>query len=223
MLISQYDWFFANVEFIFLILVIFFDRDDSFISDFSARSKHFFFAINFREESRYSFFFYSFFHRQQSIFQHFHCFSQIIADDRKLSDVRRNLNYFLRESKDFREHFLLKLRKLSVDTNQFEKQKRDQSRRIVSMKRKKEETTKIERICRLLRSTKEKSKRFKASNIIEFENSTTEFSKTSEEVLEIKKTILIIFFIEIIIFFLNWLFVFFFLRLVLSKLRQKFI
>ena len=136
MLTNRYDWSFANDEFIFLIFVIVFDRDDSFISDFSAKDKHFFFAINFREESKHFFFFYQFFHRQQSIFQHFHCFFQIVKNDRKLNDVRRNFDYFFRESRNFREHFLFKLRKFSVDTNQFKKQKRDQSRRIVFMKRK---------------------------------------------------------------------------------------
>ena len=78
-------------------------------------------------------------------------------------------------------------------------------------KKKEEKTTKNEKICRLLKSTKEKSKRFNASNITKFENSiaTTEFSKTSEKISKIK-TILTIFFIEIIVFFLNWLLIFFF-------------
>ena len=88
-------------------------------------------------------------------------------------------------------------------------------------KEKEEETTKVERIYRLLKLTKEKSRRFKTSNIIEFENSATEFSKASEKISKIRETILIIFFIEIVVFFLNWLLVFFFLKLILSKLRQK--
>ena len=89
-------------------------------------------------------------------------------------------------------------------------------------KEKEKKTTKDERICRLLKSTKKKSKRFSASDITRFENSiaATELSKANEKVSKIR-TILIIFFIEIIIFFLNWLLIFFFLRLILSKFRQK--
>ena len=137
MLISRYDWFFANDELIFLILVIAFDRDDSFINDFSAKDKHFSFVIDFRKESRHSFFFYQFFHRQQSIFQHFHCFSQIIEEDRKLNNVRRDFCYFFFESREIRIHLFFKMCELSVDTNQFEKQRRDQRRWFVFMKRKK--------------------------------------------------------------------------------------
>ena len=211
MLINQYDWFFANDELIFLIFMITFDRDDSFISDFSERDERFFFAIYFWEESHHSFIFYQFFHRQQSIFQHFHCFFQIVKNDRKLNYVLCDFDYFFRESRDFREHFLFKLRKISVDTNQFERQKRDQSRRVVSMKRKKEKTTKIERICRLLKLTKEESKRFRTSDITEFKNSiaATKFSKAKKEISKIKKTVLIIFFIDLIIdlivFFFDWM------------------
>ena len=97
----------AIKELIFLIFVITFDRDDSFVSDFSAKDKHFFFAIDFKEESKHSFFFYQFLHRQQSIFQHFYCFFQIVKNDRKLSDVRRNFDYFFREDRNFRKHFFL--------------------------------------------------------------------------------------------------------------------
>ena len=136
MLISRYDWFFANDKLIFLILVIVFDRDDSLISDFSEKDKRFSFAIYFREESHHSFIFYQIFYRQQSIFQHLHCFSQIVKNDRKLNYVFCDFDYFFRESRDFRIHFLFKFRKISVDTNQFERQKRDQSRRFVFMKRK---------------------------------------------------------------------------------------
>ena len=88
------------------------------------------------------------------------------------------------------------------------------------MKKKKKKTTKDEKACRLLRSTKEKSKRFKASKITEFENSiaATELSKTSERISKIK-TVLIIFFIDLIIdlivFFFDWM-IFFCLRLILS-------
>ena len=70
-------------------------------------------------------------------------------------------------------------------------------------KEKKEETTKVERIWRLLKSTNEKSKRFRASDMTKFENSVTatEFSRANEKISRIKETILTIFFIEIIIFF----------------------
>ena len=93
---------------------------------------------------------------------------------------------------------------------------------VSSRWKEKKKTTKDERICCLLKSTKEKSKRFNALNITRFENSiaATKFSKTNEKISK-SKTILIIFFIEIIIFFLNWLLIFFFLRLILSKFRQK--
>ena len=136
MLINRYDWFFANDKLIFLILVIAFDRDDSLISDLSEKDKRFSFAIYFRKESHHFFIFYQLFHRQQSIFQHFHCFSQIVKDDRKLNYVFCDFDYFFRESRNFRVHFFFKFRKISVDTNQLEKQKRDQSRCFVSMKRK---------------------------------------------------------------------------------------
>ena len=67
--------------------------------------------------------------------------------------------------------------------------------------KKKKKTTKIERICRLLKSTKKKSRRFRTSDITEFENSdaATEPPKTKEKVSKIKKTILIIFFIDLVI------------------------
>ena len=222
MLISRYDWFFANNELIFLILVIAFDRDDSFISDFSAKSKHFSFAIDLREESKHFFFFYQFFHRQQSILQHSHCFFQIVKNDRKLSNIRRNFDYFFRESRNFRVHFFLNCaNSLLIRINSKNKNaiKVDES---FLWKKKKKETTKVEKICRLLKSTNEESKRFRASDMTEFENSVTatELSKANERISKIK-TILIIFFIEIIIFFLNWLLIFFFLRLILSKLWQK--
>ena len=93
-----------------------------------------------------------------------------------------------------------------------------------------EKTTKDERICRLLKSTNEKSKRFRASNMIKFENSVTatEFSKTNEKVSRIKKTVLTIFFIDLIIdlivFFFDWM-IFFCLRLILltaAKATSKF-
>ena len=50
-------------------------------------------------------------------------------------------------------------------------------------KKKKKKTTKVERICRLLKSTKRESKRFRASDITEFENSVaaTKFSKTKKK------------------------------------------
>ena len=129
-------------ELIFLIFMIIFDRDDSLINDFSEKDKRFSFAIYFRRESHHFLTFYRFFHRQQSIFQHFHCFSRIIENDRKLSDVHRNFDYFFREIKDFRVHFLLELREISVDTNQFERQKRNLRRCFVSMKRKKRKNDK---------------------------------------------------------------------------------
>ena len=63
-------------------------------------------------------------------------------------------------------------------------------------KERKKETTKEERICRLLlRSTKEKSKRFRTLDIIEFENSvrTTELFEAGKEVSRIRETIWAIF------------------------------
>ena len=71
------------------------------------------------------------------------------------------------------------------------------------MKKKEEKTTKNERICRLLKLTKEESKRFSAFDILKFENSitTTKFFETNERVSKIKNTILIIFFIDIVVFF----------------------
>ena len=98
-------------------------------------------------------------------------------------------------------------------------------------KKREKKTTKNEKICRLLlKSTKKESKRFKALNIIEFENSVTatEFSKTNERISKIKKTVLIIFFIDLIIdlivFFFDWM-IFFCLKLILSiaaKATSKF-
>ena len=204
--------------------MITFDRENSFISDFSERDKRFSFVIYFRKESHHFFIFYQFFHRQQSIFQHFHCSFQIIENDRKLSDVRRNFDYFFREIKDFRVHFFLNCARFLL--MRINSRNRNAIWDDVSFrwKERKEKTTKNERICRLLKSTKKKSKRFSASDITRFENSiaATEFSKTSEKVSRIR-TVLTIFFIEIIVFFLNWLLIFFFSRLVLSKLRQKYI
>ena len=86
-------------------------------------------------------------------------------------------------------------------------------------KEKKEETTKIERICRLLRSTKKKSKRFKASNIIEFENSATEFFETKKKISRITETVLIIFFIDLIVFFFDWM-IFFIATKATSEFEQ---
>ena len=56
-------------------------------------------------------------------------------------------------------------------------------------KEKEEKTTKIEKICRLLKSTKKKSKRFKTSNITEFKNSVaaTELSKMKKKFRKSKK------------------------------------
>ena len=82
-------------------------------------------------------------------------------------------------------------------------------------KKKEEKTIKVERICRLLKSTKEESRRFKASDIIEFENSATELFETRKKVSRITETILIIFFIDLIVFFFDWM-IFFCLRLILS-------
>ena len=104
----------------FWFFMIIFERDDSFISDFNERNKRFSFAIYFRKKSQHFFIFYQFFHRQQSIFQHFHCFSQIVKNDRKLSYVRCDFDYFLFESRKIRIHLLFEMRELSVDTNQFE-------------------------------------------------------------------------------------------------------
>ena len=86
-------------------------------------------------------------------------------------------------------------------------------------KEKKEETTKIERICRLLKSTKEKSKRFRASNIIEFENSATKLFETKREISRITETVLTIFFIDLIVFFFDWM-IFFIATKATSKLEQ---
>ena len=90
-------------------------------------------------------------------------------------------------------------------------------------KEKEEKTTKVERICRLLKSTKKESKRFKALNIIEFENSTTELFETKRKVSKVKKTILTIFFIDLIIdlivFFFDWM-IFFIAAKATSKFEQ---
>ena len=88
-------------------------------------------------------------------------------------------------------------------------------------KEKEEKTTKIERICRLLKSTKKKSKRFKASNITKFKNSVaaTEFSKTKKKISKITKTVLIIFFIDLIVFFFDWM-IFFIATKATSEFEQ---
>ena len=89
-------------------------------------------------------------------------------------------------------------------------------------KEKKEETTKVERICRLLlKSTSEESKRFRASDITEFKNSVaaTELSKTKKEVSRIKESVLIVFFIDLIVFFFDWL-IFFIATRATSEFEQ---
>ena len=88
-------------------------------------------------------------------------------------------------------------------------------------KEEEEKTTKIERICRLLKSTKEESKRFKASDITEFKNSVaaTEFSKAKKKISRITETILIIFFIDLIVFFFDWM-IFFIATKATSKFEQ---
>ena len=88
-------------------------------------------------------------------------------------------------------------------------------------KEKEKKTTKIEKNCRLLKSTKKKSKRFKASNITEFKNSiaATEFSKTKKKISKITETILIIFFIDLIVFFFDWM-IFFIATKATSEFEQ---
>ena len=208
MLISQYDWSFANDELIFLILMIIFDRDDFFINDFSERNKRFSCAIYFRKENHHSFIFYQLFHRQQSIFQHFHYFFQIIEDDRKLNYVRCDFDYFLFESKEIRIHFFLKCASsllMQINSKERKAIKDDESS---LWKKKDEKTTKREKICRLLlKSTSEELRRFRASNITEFKNSVaaTEISKTRKKISKIKETVLAIFFIDLIVFFFDWM------------------
>ena len=88
-------------------------------------------------------------------------------------------------------------------------------------KKEEEKTTKVKRICRLLKSTKEKSKRFKASDITGFKNSVaaTEFSKTKREISRITETVLIIFFIDLIVFFFDWM-IFFIATKATSEFEQ---
>ena len=182
-----------------MIFVIIFDRDNFLISDFSARNKHFSLAIYFREESQHSFIFYQFFHRQQSIFQHSHCFFLIIENDRKLSRVCRNFDYFFFESRKFRKHFFLKCASfllIRINSKDRKAIKNDDS---FLWKEREEKATKDEKFCRLLKSTRRESKRFNALDIMRFENLITaaEFFETSERISEIKDTILTIFFSSI--------------------------
>ena len=86
-------------------------------------------------------------------------------------------------------------------------------------KEKEEKTTKVEKICRLLKSTKEKSKRFKALDIIEFENSATEFFEAKKKVSKITETVLTIFFIDLIVFFFDWM-IFFIATKATSEFEQ---
>ena len=191
-----------------------------FISDFSERSKRFSFAIDFRKESHHFFHFLSTF---SSSTIDFSTFSLFFSNHRKRSKTEwRSSQFWLFFSRKQRlsNTFFFELREISVDANQFERQKRNLKRCFVSMKREKKKTTKDEKICRLLKSTKEKSKRFSASDITRFENSiaATELSKTGEKVSKIK-TVLTIFsidlVIDLIVFFFDWM-IFFCLKLILS-------
>ena len=191
--------------------MITFDRENSFISDFSERNKRFFFRYLFSKKKS------SFFHLL-SIFSSstidFSTFSLLFSNHRKRSKTEwRSSQFWLFFSRNQKlsNAFFFKLREISVDANQFEKQKRNLRRCFVSMKKKKKKDDEKKKVCRLLKSTKKKSKRFNALNITRFENSiaATKLSKASERISKIR-TILIIFLIEIIIFFLNWLLIFFF-------------
>ena len=223
MLVNRYDWSFATIkELIFLIFVITFDRDDSFISDFNAKDKHSSFAIYFREESKQFFSFINFFIVNNRFFNIFIAFFKSSKAIESWMTFVAILTIFFARSKTFECIFFLNCARFLL--MRINSRNRDAIWDDVSFrwKERKEKTTKDEKICRLLKSTKEKSKRFSASDITRFENSiaATELSKANEKVSKIR-TILIIFFIEIIIFFLNWLLIFFFLRLVLSKFWKK--
>ena len=92
---------------------------------------------------------------------------------------------------------------------------------VSSLWKEEEKTTKVERTCRLLKSTKRKSKRFRTSDIIEFKNSVaaTELSRAKKEISRITETVLTIFFIDLIVFFFDWM-IFFIATRATSEFEQ---
>ena len=198
-------------------------------SAISAQETNSLFSLFISEKKANIFFiFINFFIVNKRFFNTFIGFFYFVENNQKLGDVRRNFDYFLFESREFREHFFLKCaNSLLIRINSRNKNaiRNDDSS---LWKEWKEETTKNERICPFSKSTKKKSKRFSKSNITKFENSVkaTELSKAGEKISKIKKTVLTIFFIDLVIdlivFFFNWM-IFVCLRLVLSILRNIYI
>ena len=190
-----------------MIFTITFDRDDSFISDFSERSKRFSFVIYFRKKKvNILSFLINFFIVNNRFFNIFITFLKSLKTIESWITFVAILTIFFSKAEKFKYIFFLKCANfllMRINSRKKEAIKNDESS---LWKERKEKTMKRERICRLLlKSTSEKSKRFRESNITEFENSiaATKLWKPKKKVSKIKETILIIFFIDLIVFFFD--------------------
>ena len=207
MLASRYDWSFAS-DYLFFWFSWSFSIVITLSSAISAKETNVFFSLSIFEEKVNTFsFFINFFIVNKRFFNIFIVFFKSSKTIESWITFFVTLIIFFAKAETFEYIFFLKRARFLL--MQINSKNRNAIKNVESFlwKKKKEETTKVERICRLLRSTKRKSKRFRASNITEFKNSVAATKLAKEKISKIKKTILTIFFIDLIVFFLiEWSF-----------------